>query len=169
MPHLTEEAFTAIVEAGCESCKGAPLVVEALVTQKMTLLAGEVYGAPAWAYKGEDLVRGTYLVACGSCKRELFTAAACPRCGAEGGVARALAQENDFPMPVSCTGCGNEQVLLTAYVPAVVRYEGKRGAKARTQTAPEDEGFHAFRAECKGCKVVAERRAPCPLCAPAET
>ena len=42
--------------------------------------------------------------------------------------------------------------------------EGKRGAKARTQTAPEDAGFHAFLVECKDCKTADERRSPCALC-----
>lgn len=167
---LTEAAFSAIVEAGCAECKAKrasppALVVEAFVAQTLPLLGGEPYGSPSWGYKGEDLVRGTYRISCDACKKELFAETACSRCGAADGVERALSLESAFPLPTSCTQCGNEQVTATAYVPAVVMYEGKRGAKARTQTTPEDTGFHAFRAECKQCRNVAERRQPCPLCA----
>ena len=39
---LSEETFTAIVDAGCPDCGGHKLNVEALVTQKLPLLDGEV-------------------------------------------------------------------------------------------------------------------------------
>jgi hypothetical protein len=162
---LSEEAFTALVDAGCLGCKSKKLSVEALVVQKLPLLAGEVYGSPSWGYKGEDLVRGTYGIECGDCKASLFSASACPRCDAEGGVERALERENDFPLPTACEQCGDERLTASAFVPASVVYEGKRANKARTQTAPEDPGFHAFRVECKGCRKVLERRDPCPVCA----
>ncbi len=161
---LTEAAFTAIVDRGCPSCPSKQLLVEAIVAQRLPLLEGELYGPPSWGYKGEDLVRGTYRIECGGCKTELYAATACGRCDAEGGVARALDTENELPLPRSCTGCGSKLVTASAYVPASVVYEGKRAAKARTQTAPEDPGFHAFRVECKDCKNVAEVRSPCPLC-----
>ncbi len=162
---LTEEAFTARVDAGCDDCNSKKLVVESYVAQQVPLLGGEVYGSPSWGYKGEDLVRGTYRITCHDCDKELFNTNACPRCNAARGIERALARENGFPLPTSCTRCGSELVLATAFVPAVVVYEGKRAAKARTQTAPEDAGFHAFRVECKQCRNVAEQREPCPLCA----
>ncbi len=163
---LTEEAFTTLVDAGCPACPAKKLSIETIVAQKMPLLGGEPYGTPSWGYKGEELVRGTYRISCDGCKKELFAATACSRCDAPDGVARALEQENAFPLPTSCTRCGSELVTAMAYVPAHVVYEGKRAGKARTQTAPEDPGFHAYRVECKGCKNVAERRAPCPLCMP---
>jgi hypothetical protein len=161
---LSEEAFTALVDAGCPDCKAQRLVVETYVAQKLPLLAGEVYGSPSWGYKGEELVHGTYRIACDACQKELFTDAGCPRCDDPHGLERALEAENGFPLPTSCTGCGSEQVTASAFVPAVVVYDGKRAAKARTQTAPEDPGFHAYRAECKQCRNVAEQRFPCPVC-----
>lgn len=163
---LTEAAFTALVDAGCTACGGKRLVVDAYVAQRLPLLAGEVFGAPSWGYKGEDLVRGTYRIACAGCKTELFSSTACPRCESPGGLDRALEGESALPLPTSCTGCGSEQLVANAYVPAVVIYEGKRGAAARTQTAPEDPGFHFYRAECKQCRNIAERRDPCPVCTP---
>lgn len=160
---LTEEAFTALVDAGCPDCASKRLEVEAIVAQRMPLLGGEPYGSPSWGYKGEDLVRGTYRIACDGCKKELFAATACARCDAEDGVARALESENTFPLPAACA-CGSELLTAMAYVPAALVYEGKRAQKARTQTAPEDAGFHAYLVECKECKTANERRDPCPLC-----
>lgn len=165
---LSEEAFTALVDAGCLACGSKKLVVESIVAQRLPILGGEPYGAPSWGYKGEELVRGTFSIACHACKKELYAATACSRCDAESGVKRALETENDFPLPTACHRCGSELLTATAYVPAVVVYEGKpvaRAGKARTQTVPEDPGFHAFRVECKECKTADERRDPCPLCA----
>jgi len=161
---LSEDEFTVMVVRGCPDCTRAHLLVEALVVQRMPLLEGEPYGSPAWAYKGEDLVRGTFRIACNGCEKELFASTACPRCDAAGGVTRALETENAMPLPTGCTGCGSKLVTATAYVPAVVIYEGKRASKARAQTSPEDPGFHTLRVECKECKKVSELREPCPLC-----
>jgi hypothetical protein len=161
---LSEAAFTALVDAGCAACSVSKLTIEALVPQKVPLLGGEPYGAPSWGYKGEDLVRGTYRIACQGCKKELFTSAACPLCSAEGGVERALNGTDTAPLPKACAGCGGELLTATAFVPALVVYEGKRANKPRPQAAAEEPGFHAIRVECKTCHGVVERRDPCPLC-----
>jgi len=164
---LSEEAFTALVDAGCLACegksRGKKVAVKALVAQRIPLHAGEPYGRPSWGYKGEDLVRGTYRVACEICEAGLFEATACPRCESADGVERALNCENAFPLPRACR-CGSELLVATAFVPAFVTYEGTRAEKARTRTSPEDPGFHAFRVECTSCHTVEERRDPCPLC-----
>ena len=161
---LTEEAFTAIVDAGCPDCRDKRLLLETIVTQDLPLHGGEIFGAPSWAYKGEELVRGTYRIACVGCKRELFAATACPLCSEDDGVARALSTETGMPLPAACAGCGSELVTATAWVPARVTYEGKRANKARAEAAPEDAGFHAIRVRCKQCGHVEARREPCPLC-----
>ncbi|MDB4945018.1 MAG: hypothetical protein JWP97_4552 [Labilithrix sp.] len=161
---LTEESFTALVDAGCPRCAGVDLTLEALVLQKLPLLEGELYGSPSWGYKGEELVMGSHLITCNACEHELYRATDCHRCGAADGVTRALETASAVPLPTRCTGCGSPLVTAFAFVPATVHYEGKRAQKARTQTSPEDEGFHFVRAECKQCKQVAEVRQPCPLC-----
>lgn len=161
---LSEAAFTVIVDAGCPKCASKRCTVETYVAQRSPLLAGESYGSAVWAYKGEDLVHGTYRIACADCAEELFTDPNCPRCDGADKLATALEAENDFPLPTGCTSCGSEQINVTAYVPAEVVYEGKRGAKARSTTTPEDAGYHGFRAECRQCKQAAERRTPCPIC-----
>jgi hypothetical protein len=164
MPPLTEEAFTVLVDAGCPDCRNKRLSVEALVAQRLPLLGGEPYGAPSWAYKGEDLVRGTYRIACEGCKKEIFTASACPRCDAPDGVQSALTSEDASPLPRACTSCASERLIATSFLPALVLYEGKRANKARARAGPEDPGFHTARIECSRCHGVVERRSPCPLC-----
>ncbi len=162
---LSEQAFTALVDAGCTECPSKKLIVEAIVAQTMPTLGGEPYGTPTWRYKGEDLVQGTYRIACDACKHELFGESACSRCASADGVARALVTNNALPIPASCSSCGSELLTATVFVPATVTYEGKRAAKARTQTVPEDPGFHASRVECKECRTILERRTTCVLCA----
>lgn len=162
---LTEQAFTAIVDRGCLACQGKKLRIEAVVAQTVPLLGGDPYGSPSWAYKGEDLVRGTHRISCEGCKQELFASTECPCCGSPGGLERGLTSTNALALPAACDGCGSELVTATAYVPAEVIYEGKRANKARTQTTSEDEGFHLFRLECKECRASSERREPCPFCA----
>jgi len=162
---LTEAAFTEIVDGGCPACQSKRVTVDTYVAQKLPLMGGELYGSASWGYKGEHLVHGTYRIACKDCGHELFADAGCPRCDAPDSLAKILETENTFPLPISCTGCGSELVNALAYVPATVLYEGKRADKARTWTAPEDPGFHAYRVECKSCRNAAEQNNPCPLCA----
>lgn len=162
---LTEEAFAALVDAGCADCQRQKLLVEAVVLQKLPLLKGELYGSPSWGYKGEDLVRGTYRIACEGCKKELFAVDDCPRCHASGSLSRALSTDNAFPFAEQCTACGSELLVAMAFVPAHVVYEGKRAQKARADAAPEDPGFHCVRLECTRCHKVDERTGACPVCA----
>jgi hypothetical protein len=161
---LSEAEFTKLVDAGCTACSAKKLAIEALVPQRVPLLGGEPYGPPSWGYKGEDLVRGTFRIGCEGCKKELFATTGCPLCEAEGGVERALNEEDPAPLPVKCNGCGSELLTATAFVPALVVYEGTRPSKARPQAVPEEPGFHLTRVECKRCHAATERRDPCPLC-----
>ena len=77
---LDEAEFTKLVDAGC-TCGSHELHVEALVAQKLELYRGDLYGSPSWGYKGEQLVQGTYSIACARCHHELYATAACPLCG----------------------------------------------------------------------------------------
>lgn len=161
---LTEEEFAALVDAGCTDCRRAELTIDALVPQKVPLLGGEPYGAPTWGYKGEDLVRGAYSIVCQVCKKELYVSAACPRCGADGGVERALAEADAVPLPKACAACGGDFLTAMVVVPARVTFDGKRSSKPRAQAGPEEPGFHAIRIECKTCHKSTERSDPCPVC-----
>jgi Fe-S cluster biogenesis protein NfuA len=161
---LSEEAFTALVDGGCDGCGVKKLTVLAIVGERLPLLNGEIFGEPSWGYKGEDLVRGTYRIVCNGCEKELFVSTSCPQCDASDGIGRALERENAFPLPRACAGCGSRQLTAHALVPARITYDGTRASKARTLTLPEDAGFHAFRIECKGCRAVVESAERCPLC-----
>ena len=161
---LDETQLAAIVSAGCPACHSKKLLVSAYVAQHVPLLEGELYGKTSWAYKGEDFVHGTYSIACAQCASTLYGSASCPLCNAEAGLARAFETENDFAFPLSCGRCDAKRITARAYVPITVRYEGTRTEKARTEVAPEDPGFHAFRAECMSCHEVSARHTPCPLC-----
>jgi hypothetical protein len=161
---LSESGFAALLEAGCPGCHAKKVMIEALLVEKVPLLAGEVFGSPSWAYKGEDFVRGTYRIECHGCRKELFATSECPRCGVSGGAQRALEQVSDFPLPRRCEHCGGEQLTAKAFAPARVVYEGKRAEKPRAQAGPEEPGFHPFEVTCKTCDRVVLPEASCPLC-----
>jgi hypothetical protein len=165
---LTEAAFTALVDAGCSACGSKVLLLEAMVSQKLPLCGGELYGTASWAYKGEELVAGTYSIACSACKNELMRETACVRCSSEGGIARALESETSLVFPVSCSACQSELMTAVALVPATVLYEGKRANKAKPQAFPEEPGFHALRVSCNRCHeaTVPPASAGCALCGP---
>jgi ribosomal protein L37E len=161
---LSESTFTALVDAGCTKCGATVLRIEALVAQKVPLYCGEVYGTPSWGYKGEELVAGTYSIACKACGEELYRATECALCGAADGVLRALETENAFALPAACN-CGSERLTALAMVPAAVQYEGKRANKARAQATPEEPGFHAVRVSCNSCpRVYVASESSCALC-----
>jgi len=161
---LSEPELAALVERGCPRCSSTKLVVSAYVAQRLPLLEGEVYGRTSWAYKGEDLVRGTFEIACHACRAKVYETADCFLCGRAGGLHEALERETQLPLPRACGRCEGPRVDALAYVPIAVVYAQKRTDKARTEVAPEDAGFHAFRVECKGCPEVFARHTPCPLC-----
>jgi hypothetical protein len=164
MGALTEATFTERVERGCAACGAKKLLITSYVEGSFPLIGGEPTGAVTWAYKGESFVDGVFAIRCAECKGEVFSDARCPRCNAEGGLARALETENAHVVPKACPGCGIDSVTYRAFVPASVTYEGKRAGKARTDCDLYDPGFHGLRAECKGCGVFDRREAGCPVC-----
>jgi hypothetical protein len=161
---LTEPGLDELVAAGCPSCHATRLQFRTYVDGWVPLLGGEPVGTMTWAYDGEKFVDGVYEVACAECKRVVFSADLCPRCHAPGGLARALAAGNRWPVPAACPRCENEEIRYFAFVPARVIYEGKRAEKARTSTELLDPGFHGCRVDCRDCKTVAELADHCPLC-----
>ncbi len=165
MGKLDETTFTARVQAGCASCGHKKLSIASYVDGKFPLIEGEPTGAVVWAYKGESFVDGVFEMTCAGCKKTLFEDEGCPRCHAEGGLAKALGTENTYAVPKSCPTCRAKTLTLRAMVPARVVYDAGRAAPARTSTTAYDEGFHGTGVECAACGPIGARLSSCPLCA----
>lgn len=160
---LDEPGLERLVAAGCDRCGSTRLQFGAYLDGLLPIMAGEPVGKVTWVYDGEKFVDGVFEVGCADCQRALFSADVCPRCHADGGLARALASTNAWPVPEACPICEGEELRYLAMMPAVVVYEGKRASKPRSSTELLDEGFHGYRVDCKECRVVAVRDT-CPLC-----
>ena len=161
---MTKPALDALVASGCHACGSKKLSFQTYVDGLVALMAGEPIQSVVWVYDGEKFLDGVYRVTCLACAKAVFEATACPRCHAEGGLARALTTENAYPVPLECRSCGGEETRYIAMMPAKVLYEGKRGEKAKTSHELHDAGFHGYRVDCKTCGTVAELEDECPLC-----
>lgn len=164
---LDEAGLDRLVSAGCPGCGATTLIFSAYLDGKVPFIGAEPVGRVTWSYDGEKFVDGVYQVTCAGCGQTAFEASVCPRCHAEGGLARALATPTSLPVPAHCpdADCGGEEIHLLAFLPARVAYEGKRAAPARTAIEPHDDGFHGSRAVCRVCRqAAAELVERCPLC-----
>ena len=161
---LEDPGLERMVATGCAACGGRKLMFRTYVDGALPIVDGEPVGRMAWVYDGEKFIDGIYEVVCPACKQTIFSADMCPRCNAPGGLARALATANAWPVPRACPRCDEEELRYVAFVPATVEYEGKRTEKARTVTELHDHGFHGYRVDCKNDGPVAERTDVCPLC-----
>jgi hypothetical protein len=162
---LDEAGLDRLVAGGCAACGSSKLVFRAYLDGALTMIGGEPVGRITWLYDGEKFVDGVYEVRCAACDAVSFSAEVCPRCHARGGLARALATPNDWPVPSSCPSCDDEEVRLVAFLPARVAYEGKRAERARDLSEPHENGFHGARLDCQSCGTVVARTDVCPLCA----
>ena len=164
MGFLDEPGLDRLLEIGCPKCGAHRLTFTSYVDGMLPIMGSEPVGKMTWVYDGEKFVDGVYEVACPQCKEIVFAADPCPRCHAPGGLARALATPNRWPVPPRCPSCDDDQLRYVAFVPVRVVYEGKRAEKARSSTELHENGFHGYRADCRDCGTVAEQTAACPLC-----
>jgi len=160
---LTESALDDLVATGC-SCGSQRLLFRAYLDGRLPLQDGEPVGPITWVYDGERFVDGVFEVTCADCRARLLAADMCPRCHAPGGLERALATPNRWPVPEACPECEGEEVRYLGFFPARVGYQGTRADKPRTTTELRDAGFHGFRVDCADCGTVAELGQRCPLC-----
>jgi len=161
---LDEAGLDRLVAAGCAACGSGKLLFRTYVDGAVPMVAGEPVGRIGWLYDGEKFVDGVYEARCGQCDAPRFSAEVCPRCHVPGGLARALATPNDWPVPLACPSCDDEEIRYVAFVPARVAFEGARAEKARDLALPHDTGFHGVRVDCRSCGPVAARTDVCPLC-----
>ena len=159
---LDEAGLERLVGTGC-TCGSTHLQFGSYLDGLLPIMAGEPVGKITWVYDGEKFIDGVFEVGCVACKKTLFAADVCPRCHADGGLARALETANRWPVPTECPGCAGEELRYIAMLPAHVTYEGARASKPRTSTELLDDGFHGYRVDCKECRTVAVRDT-CPLC-----
>jgi RNA polymerase subunit RPABC4/transcription elongation factor Spt4 len=161
---FTEAKLLALVDAGCPACQSQKLIFQTYVDGRQRLLGGEPDGKITWAYKGETFIDGIFDIKCIACKHSIFSEAVCPRCHADGGLAKGLETENQNMIPKACPGCDAEEFWCVGFLPATVIYEGRRAEKAKTETEMYDAGFHAFHLSCKFCGFKEEKTEQCPIC-----
>lgn len=164
MSKLTPADLDGLLERGCSKCSGKRFEFQTYVAEVLPVQGGEPVGKAKWAYDGEAFLEGVFEVSCSDCKHSQFSSADCPHCGASDGLAHALESENGFPAPEACPGCGAGDLSYFAEVPATVTWQDRRSEKAKTETAPEDPGFHGFRADCRACGKRTELPRGCRLC-----
>ena len=173
---LDEPGLNRLIEGGCPACSGRKLHFRTYVDGRMPFMGGEPVGRVTWIYDGEKFVDGVFRVTCGDCRHVMFPSPSpeegpehersevCPRCHAAGGLKRALEGTNDYPVPIACPSCDEDQVTYFAFLPAEVAYHDGRAGKALSRVEPHEPGFHGYRVDCRYCGTIAARTATCPLC-----
>jgi hypothetical protein len=161
---LTPADLDGLIEHGCAKCSGKRFEFQTYVAEVRPVQGGEPVGKAKWAYDGEAFLDGVFEVTCSDCKHLQVSSPECPSCGSAEGLARALESENGYPAPEACPGCGAIDLSYFALVPAQVSWREGRSEKAKTETAPEDPGFHGFRFDCRACGKKTKLDG-CPLCA----
>jgi len=167
MGALTEPAFNALIASGCPTCGSKSLAFQTFLDARVPLLCGDVVGNLVFVHDGEKFIDGVYDVRCAApgCQAAIFSSTVCPRCNADGGLARAITSPNRFPIPTSCSSCDSDEVRFIALTPAKSTFSGGRADKPKTSRELGDDGFHGLRIDCADCGTIAEQTLDCPLCA----
>jgi hypothetical protein len=160
---LDQASFDRAVRGGCPACGGAGVEIRSFIDRSVALMLADPTDAGRWVHDGEKFVDGTYRIACTGCGRVAFESDACPRCHADGGLARALGAPSRLPVPKRCPSCNELELLAIALVPAAARYGGGAPPKPAPLVDFGEPGYHVVAYACDGCDraVVAEG---CPLC-----
>lgn len=163
MGSLTENSFDAIVNAGCTACPSTTLEIRSFLDQRVLLMLADPNDAGRFVHDGEKFVDGTYRITCASCAKVVFESDVCPRCNAEGGLARALGDTNRLALPKRCPSCNELELLALALVPATARWTGGGKPKPTALAAFGEPGHHMVAYACESCDaaVVTQK---CPLC-----
>jgi hypothetical protein len=163
MGRLDEKSFAAIVGAGCPACSSAKVEIKSFIDRRLLMMLADPNDPGRWVHDGEKFVDGTYSIACAACAKVLFETADCPRCHAEGGLARALSETSRLPIPRRCPGCNELELLALALVPATARYGSGETPKPKPLAEYGEPGHHMVAFACESCDaaVVTQK---CPLC-----
>lgn len=162
MGALSQQRFDELVRAGC-ACGSRVLEIKSYLDRSLVVMAAEPNNEGRWVHDGEKFVDGTFKIACTSCKATVFESDICPRCNAEGGLAKALAAPSRLTVPKRCPTCNELELLALAFVPAVAKYGSGETPKPKQLVDFGEPGYHVVAYACNDCDqaVVAEK---CPLC-----
>lgn len=163
MGRLDEQRFEAIVQGGCPACHAATLEIRSFIDRRLLLMLADPNDAGRWVHDGEKFVDGTYRIACGSCAHVVFESADCPRCHADGGLARALGDHSRLAIPRRCTSCNELELIALALVPASARYSVGQTPKPVPLAEYGDAGHHMVAYACESCDAAVVTQT-CPLC-----
>jgi len=163
MGQLDQPAFDRLMQAGCTACGHPTLAITSYIDRTVIVMAADPNDAGRWAHDGEKFVDGTYHVECAKCAHVLFDHADCPRCHAEGGLAKALSSTSRLVVPKRCEKCSELELMAIAMVPASARFGGGESPKPKPLVEFGEPGYHIVAYACHVCDnaVVSER---CPLC-----
>ncbi len=161
MGQLDEARFEALIAGGC-SCGHKVLELRTFLDRRLLLMLADPNDAGRWVHDGEKFVDGVYRIACTACKAVIFEDPACPRCHAEGGLARALADTSRLPIPKRCPSCNELELLALALVAAKAK-SGAGTPKPEALAEYGEPGHHVVAYACENCDaaVVTQK---CPLC-----
>jgi ssDNA-binding Zn-finger/Zn-ribbon topoisomerase 1 len=164
MGKLDQPAFEAHLRDGCPKCGAHLLEIRSFIDRSVQLMLADPNGPGKWAHDGEKFVDGTYRIACATCAHVVFESSICPRCDADGGLAKALGDRSRLAVPKRCPTCNELELLAVALVPAVARAGGGETPKPKPLAEFGEPGYHVVAYACDACDhaVVAEG---CPLCA----
>ncbi len=161
MTRLSEARFAELV-AACKSCGAKSFELRAYLDRALAVMLGDPDDDGRWAHDGEGFVAGTYRIACTGCGAVAFDDAACPRCDAPDGLARALAAPARAAAPKRCPTCRGTELMIHALAPAQVAYRGDR-VTPKPLADFGDPGWHVVAIVCDECGPIHEASG-CALC-----
>lgn len=162
MGQLDEARFEALIGAGCTACGAKVLELRTFLDRRLLLMLADPNDAGRWVHDGEKFVDGVYRIACTQCSAVMFEHPACPRCHAEGGLAKALSETSRLAIPKRCPSC-NELELLGLALVAAKAMSGAGTPKPTPLAEFGEPGHHLVAYACESCDaaVVTQK---CPLC-----
>ena len=163
MGRLDEPTFETTVQRGCPACAATTLEIRSFIDRRLLMMLADPNDAGRWVHDGEKFVDGTYRIACLRCAHVVFESDVCPRCNAEGGLPRALADRSRLEIPRRCPSCKEIELLALALVPAAASYGTGEPPKPKPLADFGDPGHHIVAYACESCDAAVVTQV-CPLC-----
>ncbi len=162
MGQLDETRFEALIGAGCTACGTKVLELRTFLDRRLLLMLADPNDAGRWVHDGEKFVDGIYQISCTQCSAVMFEHAACPRCHADGGLAKALGDTSRLAIPKRCASCNEIELLGLALVAAKAK-SGAGTPKPEPLAEFGEPGHHLVAYACENCDAAVVTQ-QCPLC-----